>query len=334
MTLYIFRIDIIYTFILYIMIIKENTPKAIFLIILGMSVFALQDALIKAISEEANIFLIYFFRALIGIILLSFFLYFKNEPIILKTYYPKLTILRGIVFFISFTLYYFSLTKLSLAKAITLFFVSPFFITIFSIIFLKEIIGFKRWLALIIGFLGVYLVMEPDFNNFDIYSTFPVICAMGYALTMIIQKITSDKDNLYSQTFHLYFAAIFFSISIGLITGDGKLLNENNQDLFFLLQPWKINDIFILLILLSIGLITVVGFLCVFQAYRIGSPPSIAPFEYIIIVWGLLISWYFWGETLNSKGYLGLILIVFAGIYTYFREIKKNIRITIDKPIR
>ena len=316
------------------MFIKENNPKAILLIITGMSVFAFQDALIKYISEDINIFLVYFSRGLVGILLLSIFLYIKKEPIIFKTHYPKLTILRSVVFFLSFTLYYFSLSQLSLAKAITLFFVSPFFITILSIIFLKEVIGIQRWLALIIGFLGVYFVMEPNFDNFDIYSTFPILCAFGYAITMIIQKITSDKDNLYSQTFHLYLAAILFSILLGIIIGDGKFYDPSNTDLFFLLLPWKINSFFMVIILFSIGLITVIGFLCIFQAYRIGSPPSVAPFEYIIIVWGLIISWFIWEETLSTRGYIGLIFIVFGGIYTYFREIRKNIKITLDKPLR
>ncbi len=316
------------------MIKKENTPKAIILMLLGMSVFAFQDALIKIISDKTNLFLIYFTRSLIGAILLSLFLYIKKEPIIFKTYYLKLTILRGCLFFVSFSLYYFSLTKLSLAKAITLFFVSPFFITILSIILLKEIIGIKRWLAIIFGFIGVYLVMEPDFSNFDYYSTFPIICAFGYALTMIIQKITSDKDNLYSQTFHLFFAAIFFSIIIGIFTGDGKFYNETNIEYMFLLRQWSLNSVSILTIFLFIGIITVFGFLCVFQAYRIGSPPSVAPFEYIIILWGLIISWVFWEESLSYRGYLGLMMIIVAGMYTYIRETKKNVKVIIDKPLR
>jgi len=316
------------------MTIKENTPKAIILMLLGMSVFAIQDALIKIISENTNIFLIYFFRSLIGLILLSLFLFLKKEPIIFKTHYPKLTILRGFLFFTSFTLYYFSLTKLSLAKAITLFFVSPFFITIFSIIFLNEIIGIKRWVAIIIGFFGVYLVMEPNFYNFDYYSTFPILCAIGYALTMIIQKITSDKDNLYSQTFHLFIAAIIFSTIFGFIGGDGKFYNESNKEFNFLLQSWSVANFSMFSIFFIIGLITVFGFLCVFQAYRIGSPPSVAPFEYIIIIWGLIISWYLWEETLSFRGFMGLILIVLGGLYTYLREVRKNIKITIDKPLR
>ena len=316
------------------MIKKDNTPKAILLIIIGMSVFTIKDVLIKYISEETNLFLVYFFRSIIGIILLSVFLYFKKEPIIFKTNYPKLTVLRCVIFLISFVLYYFSLTKLSLAKAITLFFVSPFFITIFSIIFLKEVIGIRRWFALFIGFLGVYLVMEPSFINFNIYTTFPILCALGYALTMIIQKITSDKDNLFSQTFHLYFGALFFSIIFGIIAGDGKFYNLSNNNLVFLLQAWSISSFSVLTILILIGFITVIGFLCVFQAYRIGSPPSVAPYEYILIVWGLIFSWLIWGETLSISGYIGLILIVFGGIYTYLREIRKNIKITLDKPLR
>ena len=92
------------------------------------------------------------------------------------------------LFYTAFILYFFSLTKLSLATAVTLFFVSPFFITILSMIFLNETIGFRRWFALVIGFIGVILVMDPKINNFNIYATFPVICAFFYALTMIIQK--------------------------------------------------------------------------------------------------------------------------------------------------
>ena len=92
---------------------QENTPKAILLMLLGMSVFAIQDALIKIISSETNLFLIYLPRSLIGGTLLYLYLYIRKEPIIFKTHYPKLTILRGCLFFISFTLYYFSLTKLS-----------------------------------------------------------------------------------------------------------------------------------------------------------------------------------------------------------------------------
>ena len=316
------------------MSIKENTPKAIILIIIGMSSVAFQDALIKIISTETNIFLILLFRALLGFILLVIFLKIKKQPIIFKTNYPLLTTIRGILFFIAFCLYFFSLTKLSLAIAVILFFVSPFFITILSMIFLNEKIGLRRWLALIIGFIGVFLVMDPDIDNFNIYTTFPIICAFFYALTMIIQKKTSEGDNLYSQVFHIYIFALLITLMIGLITGNGHYNDSSNQNLQFLLREWSLNNIYIIFSLLFIGVTGVVAFLCIFQAYRIGSPPSVAPFEYILIIWSLIISWIIWKETLNFQGFIGLGLIVFAGIYTFIRESKKDVQITIDKPLR
>ena len=316
------------------MSIKENTPKAIILIIIGMSSVAFQDALIKIISTETNIFLILLFRALLGFILLVIFLKIKKQPIIFKTNYPLLTTIRGILFFIAFCLYFFSLTKLSLAIAVTLFFVSPFFITILSMIFLNEKIGLRRWLALIIGFTGVFLVMNPDIENFDIYTLFPIICAFFYAITMIIQKKTSEGDNLYSQVFHIYIFALLITLMVGLITGNGHYSVSSNQNLEFLLREWSLNNIYIIFSLLFIGVTGVIAFLCIFQAYRIGSPPSVAPFEYILIIWSLIISWIIWKETLSFKGFIGLGLIVFAGIYTFIRESKKHVQITIDKPLR
>ena len=87
--------------------IKENTPKAIILIIVGMSAVSFQDTLIKFISSETNIFLILLFRALLGIIFLSIFLKIKKKPIIIKTHYPILTLIRGLIFFTAFVLYFF-----------------------------------------------------------------------------------------------------------------------------------------------------------------------------------------------------------------------------------
>ena len=314
--------------------IKENTPKAIILIIVGMSAVAFQDTLIKFISPETNVFLILLFRALLGIILLSIFLKIKKKPIIIKTHYPILTVMRGLMFFIAFSLYFFSLTKLSLATAVTLFFVSPFFITILSMIFLNETIGFRRWIALVIGFIGVILVMDPKIYNFNIYSTFPVICAFFYALTMIIQKRTSLEDSLYSQVFHIYISATLLSFVIGYVIGNGNYYDTSNDQFQFIFIAWSLNNINIIYSLFFIGISGFVAFLCIFQAYRIGSPPSVAPFEYILIVLSLILSWIIWQETLNFKGFIGLGLIVFAGIYTFIRESKKHVQITIDKPLR
>ena len=316
------------------MIYNNRNRKAIILILLGMTVFAIQDTLIKLLSDTTNIYLIYFTRSMIGLFVIFVFLKIKRLPIIFKTHYPLLTLLRTFFFFLGFSLYYYSLTKLSLAMAVTLFFVSPFFITIFSMFIIKEVIGYRRWLAILIGFIGVYLVMDPKFENFNIYSLFPVICALCYAFTVVIQKKNSDKDSLFSQVIHIYISAILFSIiiksSLSFIEFDAEVINNFR----FLLIEWKILGFANFFMLVCIGLTGVTGFLCLFGAYNIGSPASIAPFEYIMILYGILISCLIWGETLNLKSYLGLFFIITAGIYTFWRESNLDKKITIDKPFR
>ena len=122
----------------------QKNKKAIILIIIGMTVFIIQDTFIKLLSDDTNIYLIYFIRSFIGLLVIfTFILKYKKIPIIIKTHYPVLTILRTTVFFLGFSFYYYSLTKLSLAMAVTLFFVSPFFITIFSMLIIKELAWMK-----------------------------------------------------------------------------------------------------------------------------------------------------------------------------------------------
>jgi len=312
----------------------SNNIKSILLIIVGMSVFAFQDLFIKLISESTNIYLIYFVRCIIGLFSILIYLKYKKINIIFKTYYPLLTIARTIAFFVGFSLYYFSLSKLSLAVAITLFFVSPFFTTIFSMIIIKEIVGYKRWLAIIIGFIGVFLVMDPNFNNFNIYSLFPIMCGICYSFTIIVHKKTSDKDSVFSQIIHIYISALIFSFIIKLILMNLTFEPSTIIEYKSLLTEWKIENITTFILLISIGLTGVIGFFCLFSAYNNGSPSVIAPFEYVIIVWALIISWVVWSETLTFKGYIGLFLIVSAGIYTFFRETKLNKKISIDKPLR
>jgi len=314
--------------------IKSDSTRGIVLIVIGMSVFSIQDVLIKILSESTSVFQIFFFRSLIGLIVFSVYLLFTKKQPILTTQYPILTLFRVTVFFIGFLSFYLSLSILSLTVATILFFASPFFITILSKMFLKENIGIRRWSAVIVGFIGVVIAMDPNFKDFNFYSLMPIFTALAYSVNMIIIKKTSEKDSIYSQIFYLYIAAIIGSVLISFFIGNGRFDVYDNPGLQFLLREWTFSYNETSIYILITGLTGAVGFLCLHQAYRIGSPPTIAPYEYTILFWATLYGWLIFDDILTFNNIVGLLLIMGGAVYIFYRENARQSPISVEKPLR
>ncbi len=313
---------------------KENNFLAITYIMLGMTAFALQDTVIRLLAVDISILQVMFARSVVALILLTLFLKITKKEIILKTEFPKLSIFRTVMFILAFVFYYIGLHYLTFAEATALFFTAPFFITIFSGIFLKEKIGLIRWAIIVYGFIGVLFIVSPDINSFNIYMIYPILCAAGYSANMIIIKYTSEKDNVYTQTLHVYIATI---IICPIITFSGIFLdfgNSNSEVLNFLFRNWFFNDPKSLFMIFVVGVSVIFGFIFLFNAYRHGRPYIIAPFEYIFLIWAVILGWLIWSETVDLKTWTGIAIIVSAGIFILYREKVKDQNITTDQPIR
>ena len=313
---------------------KENNFLAITYIMLGMTAFALQDTIIRLLAVDISILQVMFARSVVALILLTLFLKITKKEIILKTEFPKLSIFRTVMFILAFVFYYIGLHYLTFAEATALFFTAPFFITIFSGIFLKEKIGLIRWAIIVYGFIGVLFIVSPDINSFNIYMVYPILCAAGYSANMIIIKYTSEKDNVYTQTLHVYIATI---IICPIITFSGIFLdfgNSNSEVLNFLFRDWFFNDPKSLFMIFVVGVSVIFGFVFLFNAYRHGRPYIIAPFEYIFLIWAVILGWFIWSETVDLKTWAGITIIVSAGIFILYREKIKDQNITTDQPVR
>ena len=264
--------------------IENNNPKGIIFVLTGMALFSIQDSLIKYIFNDVALYELYFGRTIIAAFLLIIFLYFKKEKIVFKTEFPLLTGLRVTLFFLGFSFFYISLTFMTLAMANALFFSSPFFVSILAMLFLKEKIGIRRWSAIFVGFVGVYIVLNPDFENFNIMNLAPVACALCYAISMTITKFTSDKDNVYTQMIHLYIGAISISILFFIFTGNGQFNNFTDPAFQFMLREWFTNPIHAWPIIVAMGVTATFSFYFVFSAYHIASPSAVSLFEYSLII--------------------------------------------------
>ena len=314
--------------------VKENNSLAIFYIIAGMTVFSVQDTIVRILASEVSILQIMFLRSVVGLSVLFLYLKVRKIPIIFSSQYPVLTIIRAILFMFAFLFYYIGLAYLPYAVTTALFFTTPFFITILSKIFLKETIGIIRLLTIIFGFIGVVIIANPTFDSFNIFMIFPILCAFGYSASMIIIKMTSEKDSVYSQTFHVYLSTLLFAPLVTYIGSTFDSSIGDNQVLNFVFRSWELNLHTQYFLIFVVGICVVAGFLLIFNAYRVGKPFVIAPFEYTILLWSIFYGWLIWDESVTIRSWIGMAMIVTAGIYLFYREKINEQEITVDQPLR
>ena len=313
---------------------KNNNPKGIIFILLAMLAFSVQDSIMKYIYNFVSLYEIYLIRTLVSFVIILLFLKIAKKPVVFKTQYPLSTFIRVILFFFGFSSFYVSLTIMPLATANSLFFCSPFLITILARFILKEKVGVQRWLAIIIGFVGVYVILDPDFSNFNYLSLLPILCAFCYASSMIIIKKTSDKDNVYAQMFQFYIAAITISLIFYFFIGNGQYNTTSNPAHQFIFREWFSNLEFSMPYMIIIGFTAAGAFLSLFTAYRIASPAVVSPFEYSILLWVSLSGWFIFEEIPTIRTFIGMVLIMCGGIYIFIRENIKDQHIVTEKPLR
>ena len=312
----------------------NNNPKGIVYILIAMMVFSVQDGIMKHIYNFVSLYEIYLIRTVISFVLILIFLIITKQPIVFRTQYLVLTITRVILFFFGFSSFYVSLTVLPLGTATALFFVTPFLITIFAHFFLKEEIGIRRWSAIVVGFIGVYITLNPDFSNFNYLSLLPILCAFCYSLSMIIIKKTSDKDSVYTQTFTFYIGAIILSIIFYFIIGDGQYNTSDHPASQFIFREWFVDFNTNILLMAATGVTATLAFLFLFTAYSIASPAVVSPFEYSILFWSPLVGWLYFDEIPSLNTVIGILIIVSSGIYIFMREKAQNQYIATEKPLR
>jgi len=298
-----------------------------------MTILAIQDVLIKLVSDELSLFQIQFFRSTIGIAVIIGYQAIIHEPIRLTTAYPLLTVCRGLMFFFGYSAFYFAQSKMPIATMTVLFLVSPFFITLTSIYFFKSQVGYRRWISILIGFVGVVLICQPETGQFNFYYLIPIIVALSYAFSVIIVKKTADRDTLYQQMILTYLIMGLLSGITGLLFGDGRFDTAENSEITFIVRSWQFVEIESTFKLFAISVLGSVGLLVLMGAYRVADPAVISPYEYSLLIWMILLGYLVWGDVPSFNIAIGMVLIVGAGIYIFYRERIKSESVDSDTSV-
>ena len=296
--------------------------------ILGASIaFSTNDVLVKLLSGDYPLHQIGLVRALVALsITLVVFIPREGWKQLLYTQRLTIQILRGLLLVVANLAFFSALAVVPLAEATAVFFASPLLVTAFSVIFLREKTGARRWFALAIGGIGVLLIVRPGSLDFTWSLLLPLVAAIAYASVNVITRGLGMAERASTMAVYVHLNFVVVCLFAGLTIGDGRFAGSENQSLEFVFRAWNMfvwQDFFITI---GSGALIAVAAYLVSQAYRSSEASLIAPLEYVSIVcaifWGFLI----WGEIPTLLSWLGIVLIVGSGVFVALREAKIGIK--------
>lgn len=308
---------------------KNQSAAGILFVMVGMTAISVNDMLIKQLSGGYPLHEIVFIRSTIGIAFSLVFVYFEGGVSILKTRQPALHVVRGILVVISNMTYFVALAVLPLADATALFFVAPLFITLLSIPVLGEKVGPLRIGAVLVGFVGVILMQRPWASSETlgvdrVILLLPVVAALAYAAMQLMTRKLGATTK--ASALAVYIQGMFIAVSVGfyLVAGDGRFAAHfDNASMQFLLRAWILppqEDWWLFIVLgLTSG---VIGY-CLSAAYRLADAATVAPFEYILLPVAVFWGWLIWAELPEPVVWVGMLLIIGAGLFVFLRERQK-----------
>jgi len=284
--------------------------RGIVLMVLSVFLFSSMDAVIKWASAAYPTGQIVFFRNVLAFVPVFLFLWHTGTPMPLRTRRIGGHLVRGLVGVVSMSFFFLALSLLPLADAMALGMSGPIFLTALSVPLLGERVGLRRWSAVIVGFVGVLVMVQPGSGVFRPEALLALAGAFFYALAMVSIRHLSRSEP--ATTIVFYFT--LFAATVGLLTWPLAGVAPAWLD------PWVRPDLEGWLVLVGIGLLGGAAQLTMTYAFKLAPVATIAPFEYSGLVVGTTYGFVIWHEVPDRYILLGAAVVIASGLYILYRE--------------
>ena len=280
--------------------------------IASVACFAMMDASVKWLDmfPVGQVLFSRFFFGLIPILMLVPRGEFKT---FYKTSRPKLHAFRAITGTLAIIALFIALREIPLADVVSLTFGGPIFVTLGSIFFLSEKVGIRRWLAVLIGFFGMLLIVKPAHEELNIYYIFPIIFCIFFAcVALSIRSLSSTEPN--------YRIALYFSL-LSMIVG-----------LLTLPFGWVMPNKFELFLLIFTGLVGSVANILLTVSLRYAEASLVTPTKYLNLVFAILLGYFIWSEIPKLLTLVGAGLIIISSVIIFMRESELKKKVVSSRP--
>ena len=268
---------------------------------MSVCAFSIMDAIVKW-SDTYPVGQVLFFRGLFGMIPIFFLIPRERYFDFYKTNRALLHFKRCLAGLIAIVAIFIALRKLPLATVVSISFAAPIFTTIFSIFLLKEKVGFYRWLAVFVGFIGIIIISEPGYSSLNINYLYPIVFCLGLSYVAIaIRQLSSTEP--------VWLIGLYFSFSIMIIS------------FFTISQGWLMPNLKDLFLLSMVGILGGLANLWLTHSYKLSEVTLVTPLKYLALVFGIFFGYLIWDEVPSIKTLIGASLVIISSFIIFRREI-------------
>lgn len=284
---------------------QKNTQVGIWLAVVAMFVFAMQDGISRHLAEQYSVFMIVMIRYWFFLLFVMAVSKMRTGSVVetARTEQPILQFFRGVLLATEILVTVVAFTMLGLIEAHAIFAIYPLMVAAFSGLILGETVGWRRWMAIGVGFIGMLIILQPGLKVFSPHALIAVGGAVLFALYNLLTRLVASKDTA---------ATSFFWTGIGgfvIMTVIGP----------FFWEPMSPIDLRWMALLCVTGAL---GHFLLIKAYEKAEASTVQPFAYLQLVFASMLGVTVFGEDLPLPTTVGAGLIVMSGIFTLWREQK------------
>jgi drug/metabolite transporter (DMT)-like permease len=282
---------------------RQNVAAGIGLMLVGFFLFSANDALGKWLAATYTPGQILLFRSALGLVVLAPFIARAGLSAVFAVERPWLHVLRVFCATVEVYFFYWAVSVLPLADAMTYYLASPIYVTVLASLVLKERVGWRRWSAVAAGFLGVVIALQPSAAAFGWYALIALAGSVVYAVFLVITRSVRDAPGVALASWQFIGALV-----VGAVTAPINWVPLN-----------AVTDAALLSLL---GLLALVAIVCVNRSLNLAPASVVVPYQNTLIVWAILFGYVFFNDVPGWHLLAGAAIIVVSCLYIFFREQK------------